>query len=78
MKRLLTGLFAACESGDALRIREQVQAIVPEYAPYSSLDGRKPVAVPAERPLLPLPRPFNMLGRGDAQAALDTATAEAS
>ncbi|QOK99693.1 polysaccharide biosynthesis protein (plasmid) [Ralstonia pseudosolanacearum] len=82
LKRLLTGLFAACESGDALRIREQVQAIVPEYAPYSSLDGRKPVAVPAERPLLPLPlplpRPFNRLGRGDTEAALDTATAEAS
>lgn len=75
LKRLLTGLFAACESGDTLRIREQVQAIVPEYAPYSSLDGSKPVPTPVERSLLPLPRPFSLLGRSDAEAKLDTAAA---
>lgn len=37
----LAELFAACESRDTLRIQKLVQAIVPEYAPYSPLDARK-------------------------------------
>jgi len=52
LREMLTRLYAACDARDELKIQTMVQAIVPEYAPYTSLDdaSRKPVpaAVPAE------------------------------
>ncbi|CAG2146168.1 UDP-N-acetyl-alpha-D-glucosamine C6 dehydratase [Cupriavidus yeoncheonensis] len=38
LHRKLDQLFAACESRDELAIQTAVQSIVPEYAPYSSLE----------------------------------------
>lgn len=42
----LAQLFAACELRDEVCIQTQVQAIVPEYAPYSSLDRRGDAILP--------------------------------
>lgn len=60
---LLGTLFAACNEGDPLAIRVALQALVPEYAPYSVLSERpsktRPVPLSegdASMPLLPLPR----------------------
>jgi FlaA1/EpsC-like NDP-sugar epimerase len=53
----LAALYMACEGRDELRIQQLVQAIVPEYAPYTSLDGserRTSRAATPEEPRLPL------------------------
>src|SRR5690606_14789759 len=59
----LRNLFAACEQADTLAIRVALQALVREYAPYSSLSERPSVAHAAPvseeesaAPLLALPR----------------------
>ncbi len=46
----LDELIAACETRDQLKIQMLVQAIVPEYAPYTSLDARasKPANTPED------------------------------
>ncbi|MFS8974246.1 nucleoside-diphosphate sugar epimerase/dehydratase [Cupriavidus necator] len=50
LHRKLERLFAACDTRDELEIQTAVQSLVPEYAPYSSLEspGRKAVA-PAQQ-----------------------------
>ncbi|CAG9173825.1 polysaccharide biosynthesis protein [Cupriavidus pinatubonensis] len=50
-------LLAACESRDELAIQLAVQSLVPEYAPYSSLDTPRDSAAAADesRQLTPLP-----------------------
>ncbi|MDF3831643.1 nucleoside-diphosphate sugar epimerase/dehydratase [Cupriavidus basilensis] len=53
---LLAALFAACDTRDTFRIQSLVQSIVPEYAPYSSIEegkGGKQLRPP--RVLLPFP-----------------------
>ncbi|AOY98930.1 polysaccharide biosynthesis protein [Cupriavidus sp. USMAHM13] len=57
----LAALFAACDSRDQLKIQTMVQALVTEYAPYSSLEGRvaKPVRSKPTPVLAPLPIGLN-------------------
>ncbi|AGW92520.1 MULTISPECIES: polysaccharide biosynthesis protein [Cupriavidus] len=40
LEQRLARLFAACETRDEVSIQTLVQAVVPEYAPYTSLDNR--------------------------------------
>lgn len=47
LRDLLRALYAACESRDELKIQTVVQSIVPEYAPYTSLEESGSMPVPA-------------------------------
>jgi len=47
LKQQLQMLYRACEGRDPLQIQQIVQAIVPEYAPYCSMESRPPVEPPA-------------------------------
>lgn len=67
---LLAALFAACDTRDSLKIQSLVQAIVPEYAPYSSLDGKRSKA---PRPRVLLPFPFGARVRGPEDVLADFA-----
>ncbi|MFJ4291654.1 polysaccharide biosynthesis protein [Cupriavidus sp. NPDC089707] len=54
LRQKLTRLYAACDSRDEVSIQSEVQSIVPEYAPYSSLGdaSRRPErAAPADSSL---------------------------
>ncbi len=53
---LLAALFAACDTRDTFRIQSLVQSIVPEYAPYSSIEeGKGGKWLRPPRVLLPFP-----------------------
>ena len=53
---LLAALFAACDTRDTFRIQSLVQSIVPEYAPYSSIEeGKGGKRLRPPRVLLPFP-----------------------
>lgn len=67
---LLAALFAACDTRDSLKIQNLVQAIVPEYAPYSSLDGK---SSKAPRPRVLLPFPLGARARGPVDVLADFA-----
>lgn len=67
----LAALFAACDTRDTLKIQSLVQAIVPEYAPYSSLDGSKPRKPARSRVLVPFP--FGARARGADEVLADFA-----
>lgn len=63
LEPMLRALFVACDEGDTLAIRIALQALVPEYAPYSVLSERPSTVqtepVPEEgssTPVLALPR----------------------
>jgi len=70
----LANLFAACDSRDPLKIQTMVQAIVPEYAPYSSLEGRKVKPARAKQSVLsPLQIGLNKLeGRTNSSRAVNS------
>ncbi|QEZ45139.1 polysaccharide biosynthesis protein [Cupriavidus oxalaticus] len=49
LEQHLVRLFAACETRDELTLQTLIQRIVPEYAPYTSLEGQRP----ERRPVTP-------------------------
>lgn len=49
LRTKLDKLFAACEARDQLEIQIALQSLVPEYAPYSSLDSPLRQVVPARQ-----------------------------
>ena len=60
---LLAALFAACDTRDTFRIQSLVQSIVPEYAPYSSIEeGKGGKRLRPPRVLLPFPLGTKALG----------------
>lgn len=49
LHKKLARLFAACDSRDELEIQTAVQNLVPEYAPYSSLESPRRKIAPAQQ-----------------------------
>jgi len=59
LRSKLESLFAACDIRDELEIQTMVQSLVPEYAPYSSLDSPRRKAAPVQQETTqPLQLPF--------------------
>lgn len=67
LQRRLEHLFAACDTRDELEIQTVVQSLVPEYAPYSSLDSPRRKAVPAQQEM---GQPLQLAFRGMASRRL--------
>ncbi|MCY1267408.1 UDP-N-acetyl-alpha-D-glucosamine C6 dehydratase [compost metagenome] len=74
LRERLSRLFAACETRDELTIQTMVQEIVPEYAPYSSLNAGKSKPVrETEEARMPLPEAIRKLIQPDTAISLESA-----